>query len=134
MISCEILGRPGCLQFLLPSYFWAMSLWYHANTVSGVNRTVVCFQEFSGQLFGLRGQPHPLVVVKQDTFVLFLLFLQDPDLLLEVLDSLPEFLVQTISQTRHYRKPKMPFHSPQRLTGRGAAGKGCRQIVAKSWR
>jgi hypothetical protein len=42
MIFWEILGRRGCLQFWLPSYFWAMSLRYQAMTVSGVNRTVVC--------------------------------------------------------------------------------------------
>lgn len=41
MISCDILGRPGFLQFSLPSYFWAMSLRYQPRIVSGVNRTVV---------------------------------------------------------------------------------------------
>jgi HsdM N-terminal domain len=50
-------------------------------------------------------QPDPLVVGQQDAFVLFLLLLQDPNLLFEVVDCLPEFLVDAIRQARHDRKP-----------------------------
>ena len=40
-----------------------------------------------------RGQPGPLRVIPQDAFVLLLLFLQDPDLLLEVLELETPILV-----------------------------------------
>ncbi len=52
-----------------------------------------CLQEFSCQTFGLRGHPDPLLVVQQDTFVLLLLFPQDSDLFLEVVDGLPKLFV-----------------------------------------
>ncbi len=52
-----------------------------------------CLQEFWRQAFGLRGQPGPLCVIQQDVFVLLLLFLQDPDLLLEVLELETPILV-----------------------------------------
>jgi hypothetical protein len=71
------------------------------------------------------------VVVQQNTFVLFLLLRQDPDLLLEVFDGFPEFLVDTVRQARHHRKPQIPFHSPAKLIGRWAAGKCFRQTVAQ---
>jgi len=64
-------------------------------------------QKFSGQLFGFCGQPSSLGFVEQNAFILLLLFLQDPDLLLEVVDGLPEFLVEATSQARYHRKPQV---------------------------
>lgn len=55
-----------------------------------------CFQEFSRQAFGLRGQPGPLLIIQEDAFVLLLLFLQDSDLLLEVLDGLSDLFVDAV--------------------------------------
>ncbi len=77
------------------------------------------------------GRPDPLAIIQEDAFVLLLLFLQDPDLLLEVVDGLPEFLVETTSQIRHHRKPQRLFHSPWRLLGSRAAGKRFRHEVAQ---
>ena len=53
----------------------------------------------------------------------FLLFLQDLDLLLEVVNSFPDFLVEAISETRYQCKPEVLFHSPDRLIDQGVAGK-----------
>jgi hypothetical protein len=57
--------------------------------------------------------------------------LHDPDLLLEIVDRLPEFLAEAMSQTRYYRQPQVSFHNPQRIMGQWAAGKGYRQIVSQ---
>ena len=90
-----------------------------------------CLQEFSRQALGLGGQPDPLAVIQKDAFVLFLLFLQDSDLLSEVVDGLPEFFVDAVCQARHDCKPEVLFHSPERLTGRWAAAKRFCQIAAQ---
>jgi len=74
----------------------------------------------------------PLVVIQQDAFVLFLLFLQDPDLLFEVVEGFPEFLVNAVCQARHQRKPEVLFHSSERLMDPGVVGKRFRQATAKA--
>jgi len=70
------------------------------------------------------------VIIQQDAFVLFLLFLQDPDLLLEVVDGFPEFFVNAVCQTCHDRKLQVLFHSPEKLMDQQAVGKGFRQVTA----
>ena len=47
----------------------------------------------------------------------------DPDLLLEVVNCLPQFLVNAVCQARYDRKPQVLFHSPQRLMDQDVAGK-----------
>jgi hypothetical protein len=78
----------------------------------------------------LRSEPHSLMIVEPDALVLFLLFLQHPDLLFEIIERLPEFLVEAISQTRHHPQPPVPFHSPERLIDWRAVGKSIRQTMA----
>ena len=78
----------------------------------------------SARAFGLRGQPDPLAVIQEDTFVLLLLLLQDSDLFLEVVDGLPEFFVDAVGQARHECKPEVLFYSCDRLTDQGTAGNG----------
>jgi hypothetical protein len=56
-------------------------------------------QEPASEFFGLGCDPDPLVIDEQNTFVLFLLFLEDSDLFLEILDGLPEFPVDAVGQT-----------------------------------
>ena len=53
------------------------------------------------------------------------------DLLLEVVDGLPEFFGETICQARHHRQPEILFHSAERLIERQVAGKGFRQTTAQ---
>jgi len=60
-------------------------------------------------------------------YCLFLLFLEDPDLLLEILDDLPEFPVDAIGQTGDECDPQLLFHSLERLMDRPSAGKCSRQ-------
>ena len=90
------LGPPGMLAVLAAIVF--LSNESAVPRQNGLRREENrgLLQELSGQLFALRGQPHPLMIVEQNAFVLFLLFLQDLDLLLEVLDRLPEFLVKAV--------------------------------------
>jgi len=71
------------------------------------------------------------MIVQQDAFVLFLLFLQNPDLLSKVVDRLPELFVHAVCQACHDRKPQVLFHRPRRLMVGCAAGKGIRQMVAQ---
>ncbi len=99
MISCEILGRPGFLQF-------------------------------SRQAFDFGGQPDPPWVIQQDAFVFLLLFLQNSDLLFEVVEGLPELFVNAVSQACHECKPEVLFHGPDRLIDQGVAGKRFRRMAA----
>ena len=63
--------------------------------------------------------------------VLLLLFLQDADLLFEVVDGLPMLFVDAVCQARHERKPEVLSHSPHRLLDQGGAGNRFRLIGAK---
>ena len=71
------------------------------------------------------------MIVEQDAFVLFLLFLQDPHLLFEVVDRLPEPLIKAVRQAGQHRKPQMSSHSRQRLPGCGLAGKRFRSTMTQ---
>jgi len=44
------------------------------------------------------------MVVEQDAFFLFLLFLQDPDLLPETVDRLPQVLGDAIGAADHFKE------------------------------
>jgi hypothetical protein len=70
------------------------------------------------------------VIVQQNAFVLFLLLLQDPDLLLGVFDSFPELLVDTTCQTRDKGDPQLLFHDQVRLTDGRVVGTRFRMEMA----
>ena len=87
----------------------------------GLNSGVL--QEPLRQTFGLRGQTDPLKVVEQNAFVFFLLLLQDPDLLLELVDGFPGFLLNATCKTGDKCEPWSLFHSLERLMSGKTAGK-----------
>ena len=89
-----------------------------------------CLQDFSRQAFGLGGQPDPLAIIQEDAFVLLLLFLQDADLLFEVVDGLPMLFVDAVCQACHERKPEVLFRGSQRLFDQRVASNRFRRGTA----
>ena len=68
-------------------------------TSAGRQGSPTATEEPASELFGLGCDADPLMIGEQYAIVLFLEFLEDSDLLFEILDGLPEFPVDAVGQT-----------------------------------